>query len=84
MLQVGCLCNSISCLGYYFVADDSIFNVWYNLTLDTIVTSFYIHDHPGYWNAAKIRGAVDLVENKYKNDTRLQNSWKRYLELVSA
>lgn len=69
--------------GYYFVADDTVFNIWHGLPLDKLLNPEDIIAERYWWKPEEIQRAYDLFENKYKNHQRIGKSWQEYNESVS-
>ena len=69
--------------GYYFIADDTIFNIWHDLSLDKFLNPREVYDIRTFWNPDAVHRSFDAFENHYKNDPRFGKSWREYKEVVS-
>lgn len=76
-------CKIFFLAGYYFVADDSIFNIWYDLPLENVIHPNAISlDPANWWEPWTAVKAVMLFEEKYKDDEAIQKTWRKYDERV--
>ncbi|ETN73373.1 hypothetical protein NECAME_13553 [Necator americanus] len=72
-------------LGYFVMADDTTFNLWHRVDLNTTVHSIGIRpkNASGPWwpsesGMVAVKRAKSLFEEKYKNDAAVQAVWKQY------
>lgn len=64
------------------MADDAVFNIWYDLPLEKVINPENTIYGKGWFNAEDIRRSYDLFETKYKNHPKFAKSWKEYNEAV--
>lgn len=66
------------------MADDTVFNIWYDLPLGKLVNPEEIIDEKYWWRPIDIRRSYDLFENKYKKHPEFGKSWREYNKAVSV
>lgn len=70
--------------GYYFVADDTVFNIWHDLPLEKYLNPIEIDYGKFWWVPEEIQRSFDAFEKYYKNDLRFGKSWQKYKNKVSC
>lgn len=61
------------------MADDTLFNFWYDIPMDKVNQPVPIDYHSQtFWSEEYGLRFLVLLDGKYANDSRVQNSWKEY------
>ncbi|KAK6740488.1 hypothetical protein RB195_008758 [Necator americanus] len=78
-------------LGYFVMADDTTFNFWHSVDLNSTVHSIGIsaQNESGIWwpsemGMTAVKKARTLFEEKYKNDAAVQAVWKQYADGLAS
>lgn len=72
--------------GFVVMSDDTVFNLWNKFRTDVLVIKPYNTAKRGWWNSAygmrAIKNTIHLINNKYRNDTKVSSLIQRYSKKV--